>query len=74
MNLQRQKKVSKIIKFNKSAYEKKIALKKRKKQRNWVKKLKNCKNDASETQEVVVLSKKVNPNQLNKQNQNPILN
>jgi hypothetical protein len=29
MNLQRQKKkVSKIIKFNKSAYEKKIALKK----------------------------------------------
>jgi transcription termination factor Rho len=55
MNLQRQKKkVSKIIKFNKSAYEKKIALKRiRKKQKSSVKKVKTVASDSTSTQEVV---------------------
>jgi transcription termination factor Rho len=76
-----EKKVSKVIKFNKSAYEKKMALQKQKEDA----KLANVENDASEMNEVnsevkssetteklevKVPAKKLNPNQLNKQNQN----
>jgi transcription termination factor Rho len=68
-----EKKVSKIIKFNKSAYEKKIALKKDKEEAKELNKETEevVANDAAETQEVAAPVKKVNPNQLNKQNQNP---
>jgi transcription termination factor Rho len=68
-----EKKVGKIIKFNKSAYEKKIALKKDKEEAKELNKETEevAANDASEVQEVVAPAKKVNPNQLNKQNQNP---
>ena len=77
-------KVGKVIKFNKSAYEKKMALQKQKEDA----KLANEENDSSETNEVnsetetvententenievSVPVKKLNPNQLNKQNQN----
>ncbi|RKT00320.1 transcription termination factor Rho [Flavobacterium sp. 123] len=70
-----EKKVGKVIKFNKSAYEKKIALQKDKEA---AKEIKN-ENEAtpvaadvvsSENQTVGAPIKKVNPNQLNKQNQN----
>jgi transcription termination factor Rho len=71
-----EKKVGKVIKFNKSAYEKKIALQKNKEA------AKEVKNEnevipatadvvSSENQTVAAPIKKVNPNQLNKQNQNP---
>ncbi|WP_339921047.1 transcription termination factor Rho [uncultured Flavobacterium sp.] len=68
-----EKKVGKIIKFNKSAYEKKIALKKDKEEAKELNKETEevVANDAAETQEVAAPVKKVNPNQLNKQNQNP---
>jgi len=68
-----EKKVGKIIKFNKSAYEKKIALKKDKEEAKELNKETEevVANDSAETQEVVAPVKKVNPNQLNKQNQNP---
>jgi transcription termination factor Rho len=71
-----EKKVGKVIKFNKSAYEKKIALQKDKEA---AKEIKN-ENEAtpvaadvvsSENQTVAAPIKKVNPNQLNKLNQNP---
>lgn len=71
-----EKKVDKVIKFNKSAYEKKIALQKNKEA---AKEVKN-ENEATpvtadvvspENQTVAAPIKKVNPNQLNKQNQNP---
>ena len=80
-----EKKVGKIIKFNKSAYEKKMALQKQKEEA----KLASGENESTETNEVdldaetvettennentevSVPSKKLNPNQLNKQNQNP---
>jgi transcription termination factor Rho len=80
-----EKKVGKVIKFNKSAYEKKMALQKQKEDA----KLANGENDSTETNEVnsetetaenpentenvegSVPTKKLNPNQLNKQNQNP---
>ena len=80
-----EKKVSKVIKFNKSAYEKKMALQKQKEEA----KLANGENDSSEasdvnsdaenseiteTPEVSVPAKKINPNQLNKVNQNPNTN
>jgi transcription termination factor Rho len=63
----------KVIKFNKSAYEKKIALKKDKEEaKEGLKEIEEVKDsEAKETQEVVAPAKKVNPNQLNKQNQNP---
>jgi transcription termination factor Rho len=70
------KKVSKVIKFNKSAYEKKIALKKTKEDvtDNIKDKTKEIENDAEvlivEKPEVVIPVKKINPNQLHKQNQN----
>jgi transcription termination factor Rho len=68
-----EKKVGKIIKFNKSAYEKKIALKKDKEEAKESSKENEdvVANDSAATQEVVAPAKKVNPNQLNKQNQNP---
>ncbi|TRX16215.1 transcription termination factor Rho [Flavobacterium franklandianum] len=80
-----EKKVSKVIKFNKSAYEKKMALQKQKEDA----KLASGENESAETNEVnsdvdsvetteitenvevIVPAKKLNPNQLNKQNQNP---
>jgi transcription termination factor Rho len=80
-----EKKVGKVIKFNKSAYEKKMALQKQKEEA----KLANGENESNETtevnsddetvetnentenQEVSVPNKKINPNQLHKQNQNP---
>ncbi|MGO4816912.1 transcription termination factor Rho [Flavobacterium sp. W22_SRS_FP1] len=63
----------KVIKFNKSAYEKKIALKKDKEEAKvGLKETEEVKDsEAKETQEVAAPAKKVNPNQLNKQNQNP---
>ena len=80
-----EKKVGKVIKFNKSAYEKKMALQKQKEDA----KLAIGENESTETNEVNsevetpetpetsenveirVPAKKLNPNQLNKQNQNP---
>ncbi len=80
-----EKKEGKVIKFNKSAYEKKMALQKQKEDA----KLASGENKSTETNEVnsdteaveiientenveaVVPAKKINPNQLNKQNQNP---
>jgi transcription termination factor Rho len=82
-----EKKVGKVIKFNKSAYEKKMALQKQKEDA----KLASEENETTETidvnsnsetvettensentenVEVIVPAKKLNPNQLNKQNQN----
>ncbi|UQD56547.1 transcription termination factor Rho [Flavobacterium sp. K5-23] len=66
-------KPAKVIKFNKSAYEKKLALKKDKEASREIS------NDGevvvntatNENEEVAEPVKKVNPNQLNKQNQNP---
>jgi transcription termination factor Rho len=68
-----EKKVGKIIKFNKSAYEKKIALKKDKEEAKESSKENEdvVANDSAATKEAVAPAKKVNPNQLNKQNQNP---
>ncbi len=85
-----EKKLDKVIKFNKSAYEKKMALQKQKEDA----KLASGENKSTETKElnsdneavgiiektenveVEVPTKKINPNQLNKQNQNlnPIQN
>ena len=65
------KKGPKIVKFSKSAYEQKIALKKEKDES---KELVKETEDVLENTEVAESSspaKKVNPNQLNKQNQNP---
>ncbi|SHM49207.1 transcription termination factor Rho [Flavobacterium xanthum] len=67
-----EKKVGKVIKFNKSAYEKKIALKKDKEEVKETTK----EDDAAvgitteEKAEAVVPTKKINPNQLHKQNPN----
>jgi transcription termination factor Rho len=73
MNLQCVRK--KRLLFNKSAYEKKIALKKDKEEAKELNKETEevVANDAAETQEVAAPVKKVNPNQLNKQNQTQIL-
>jgi transcription termination factor Rho len=74
------KKAAKVIKFSKSAYEKKIALKKDKEEaKEGVKTEEEVSVElratedttATETSEKVVPTKKINPNQLNKQNQNP---
>jgi transcription termination factor Rho len=80
-----EKKVGKVIKFNKSAYEKKMALQKQKEDA----KLANTENESieinevnsvvetvetaenNENVEVSVPAKKLNPNQLHKQKQNP---
>ena len=76
-----EKKVGKVIKFSKSAYEKKVALQKEKEARelsgeNEPAKVEDTSSEtaAPETAEVSVPVKKVNPNQLNKQNQNPNAN
>jgi transcription termination factor Rho len=67
------KKEPKIVKFSKSAYEKKIALKKEKEIASevLVDEESNTENIAEETTEVPAVAKKINPNQGNKQNQNP---
>jgi transcription termination factor Rho len=80
-----EKKVAKVVKFNKSAYEKKMVLQKQKEDE----KLANQENESTETNEVnlevetsktaentensevIIPAKKINPNPLNKQNQNP---
>ncbi|TDD77408.1 transcription termination factor Rho [Flavobacterium caseinilyticum] len=67
-----EKKVGKVIKFNKSAYEKKIALKKDKEE---VKETQNENDSVQETSleekvEEQIPVKKINPNQLHKQNPN----
>ena len=67
-----EKKAGKVIKFNKSAYEKKIALKKDKEE---VKETRKESDVATETTteekgEVAVSAKKINPNQLHKLNPN----
>ncbi|WP_281335825.1 transcription termination factor Rho [Flavobacterium eburneipallidum] len=77
-----EKKVGKIIKFNKSAYEKKMALQKQKEEA----KLASNETESTEgnevnstvetpenteNQEATAPIKKINPNQLRKQNQNP---
>ncbi|MDD5149186.1 MAG: transcription termination factor Rho [Flavobacterium sp.] len=75
-------KIGKVIKFNKSAYEKKMALQKQKEEAKEASKEveindENKDNKESSTvensdnSEVIVPAKKLNPNQLHKQNQNP---
>jgi transcription termination factor Rho len=68
-----EKKGVKVIKFNKSAYEKKIALKKDKEEAKESSKEneETVAGDSTLIQEEVVTAKKTNPNQLNKQNQTP---
>ncbi len=77
-----EKKASKVIKFNKSAYEKKVALQKQKEEAKLaggepesseVSEVNSQVEapESSENNEIAVPSKKINPNQLNKQNQNP---
>jgi transcription termination factor Rho len=68
-----EKKVGKVIKFNKSAYEKKIALKKDKEEVKETTKEDDAAIEITteEKAEAVVPSKKINPNQLHKQNPNP---
>ncbi len=73
-----EKKVGKVIKFNKSAYEKKVALQKEKEEAkeavadNESDSVSETadKSESIENAEVSVPSKKLNPNQLSKQNQN----
>ena len=76
-----EKKVGKVIKFNKSAYEKKMALQKQKEEAKFANGENNStetnetnseveENETTENVEVRVPTKKINPNQLNKQNQN----
>jgi transcription termination factor Rho len=82
-----EKKVGKIIKFNKSAYEKKMALQKQKEEAKLATEdnepakeneadLETAPTENPETPEVSVPAKKINPNQLHKQNpnQNPNAN
>ncbi|HAT77729.1 MAG TPA: transcription termination factor Rho, partial [Flavobacterium sp.] len=74
-------KVEKVIKFNKSVYEKKLALQKQKEEAllNESSEINEENSEVETTEipenseniEVSVPSKKLNPNQLNKQNQNP---
>ena len=77
---QEDKKAGKAIKFNKSAYEKKIALKKDKEESKETSKETSKEQESTlettteitteEKTEVVAPIKKINPNQLHKQNQN----
>ena len=71
-NVTEEKKVGKAIKFNKSAYEKKIALKKDKEEVKETSKEQeiNPETAVEEKTEVAVAAKKINPNQLHKQNSN----
>ena len=74
-----EKKVGKLIKFNKSAYEKKMALQKQKEESKAAtgdnETAKENESDSEttppENSEISVSSKKINPNQLHKQNPNP---
>ena len=74
-----EKKVGKLIKFNKSAYEKKMALQKQKEESKAAtgdnETAKENESDSEttppENSEISVPSKKINPNQLHKQNPNP---
>jgi len=77
-----EKKVGKVIKFNKSAYEKKMALQKQKDdakaatEENGPAKENEADSETVtaenvESQEVSIPAKKINPNQLHKQNPNP---
>ena len=74
-----EKKVGKVIKFNKSAYEKKMALQKQKEEAKAAtgdnETAKENESDSESTppenSEISVPSKKINPNQLHKQNPNP---
>ncbi|RTY74701.1 transcription termination factor Rho [Flavobacterium sp. GSP27] len=70
------KKIGKVIKFNKSAYEKKIALKKDKEEGKETAKETDTVVDITtqEKEEVSAPVKKINPNQLHKQNPNPSQN
>lgn len=67
-----EKKIGKVIKFNKSAYEKKIALKQKKGDRDKpINEVENTSVEiAEEKAEAPVAPKKINPNQLNKSNGN----
>lgn len=67
-----EKKVGKVIKFNKSAYEKKIALKKDKEEGKETAKETDAVAEITteEKVDVPVPTKKINPNQLHKQNPN----
>ena len=71
-----EKKVGKVIKFNKSAYDKKVALQKDKEaakeanEENNEDEPINIDASANENEEVVIPAKKLNPNQLHKQNPN----
>ncbi|TDD94185.1 transcription termination factor Rho [Flavobacterium cellulosilyticum] len=73
-----EKKVSKVIKFNKSAYEKKVALQKEKEDAKEANAENNSESepetvdnsDSSENEEDKLPTKKLNPNQLHKQNSN----
>jgi transcription termination factor Rho len=82
-----EKKVGKVIKFNKSAYEKKMALQKEKEEAKAASEdngpakdnednSENSTSENNENTEVSVPAKKINPNQLHKQNpnQNPNAN
>ena len=68
-----EKKVGKVIKFNKSAYEKKIALKKDKEEGKEIAKETDATAETTteEKVDVPVPAKKINPNQLHKLNPNP---
>ncbi|MBA4277399.1 transcription termination factor Rho [Flavobacterium sp.] len=73
-----EKKVGKAIKFNKSAYEKKMALQKQKEEAKAATddnepskdNAKDSETTTPENPEVSIPAKKINPNQLHKQNQN----
>ena len=74
-----EKKVGKVIKFNKSAYEKKIALQKEKEEvKEAIVENESVSDpepvESVETTEVSVPAKKLNPNQLHKQNPNGNVN
>ena len=80
-----EKKVGKVIKFNKSAYEKKMALQKEKEEAKAASEdnepakeneanSENSTSEITENTEVSVPTKKINPNQLHKQNSNPNAN
>ena len=68
-----EKKAGKVIKFNKSAYEKKIALKKDKEEGKEIAKETDATAEITteEKVDVPVPAKKINPNQLHKLNPNP---
>jgi len=77
-----EKEVGKVIKFNKSAYEKKVALQKEKEEAKGLAEENEpvkeneivSESTTSENGEVIAPVKKVNPNQLNKQNPNGNVN